>query len=65
MVLRLLCGHIIILYHRQVRQVYLTGEKVTDKDKKEKRGFTIADYWIHFGVLINLVVVLLLLFYTA
>lgn len=43
----------------------MVDKEVMDKDKKEKRQFTIADYWFHFGVLINLIVVLLLLWYSA
>ena len=34
-----------------------------DENKKREKEFTFADYWFHFGVLINLIVVLLLLYY--
>lgn len=35
-----------------------------DTENKEKKQFTFADYWFHFGVLINLIVVVLLLWYS-
>ena len=45
--------------------IHNEGKKVVDKEMKKKKRFTIADYWFHFGVLINLIVVLLLLWYAA
>ena len=40
------------------------GEMENDSEKNEEKRFTFADYWFHFGVLINLIVVLLLLWYS-
>lgn len=36
-----------------------------ENGERKKRQFTIVDYWFHFGVLINLIVVVLLLWYAA
>lgn len=35
------------------------------ENNKRKKEFTFADYWFHFGVLINLLVVLLLIYYAV
>lgn len=36
----------------------------SDKDDKYRKGFSFMDYWFHFGVAINLVIVALLVWFS-